>query len=137
MAKVKMQKIEMIALLKDSKSIMERLQRRGVVEIYKTEDSDFLSLNTNSIIAQFERNMLSAQNALEILNRYSKKKDSLLQSLNGRRAVSTDKFGENKELADKTFNMCCSILDCSKKISDSNNEVAKLQTQKDQSSLQH
>ncbi len=131
MAKVKMQKIEMIALLKDSKSIVERLQRRGVMEIHKTEDSQLLSLNTNGIIAQFERNMLSAQNALEILNRYSNKKESLLQSLNGRRAVSTDKFGENKEFANKTFNICCSILDCSKKIADCNNEIARLKTQKD------
>ncbi len=131
MAKVKMQKIEMIALLKDSKSIVERLQRRGVMEIHRSEDSELLNLNTSSIITQFERNMLTAQNALETLNKYSKKKQSLLQSLNGRRLVSTDKFGDSKLFADKTFNMCCTILDCSKKITDCNSEITRLKTLKD------
>ena len=131
MAKVQMQKIEMIALLKDSKSIVERLQRRGVMEIYHASDNELLSLNTNGIIAQFDRNLLSAKNALELLNRYSNKKASMLELLNGRKAVSTDKFAESKELADKTLSMCYSILDCSKKITDCNNEIAKLKTQID------
>ena len=37
MAKLRMKKIELIAPLTDSKQIIELLQRRGVVELCKTE----------------------------------------------------------------------------------------------------
>ncbi len=36
--KLQMQKIEIIALYKDSQNVIERLQRRGVVELINIED---------------------------------------------------------------------------------------------------
>ena len=126
-----MQKIEMIALLKDSKSIVERLQRRGVMEIYNTQNDELFKMDTNGIISQLERNLSVAKGALEILNKYSNKKESMLASLNGRKAISTQKFAENKEFADKTLSLCYSVLDCSKKITECNNEIAKFNTQID------
>ncbi len=131
MAKVKMQKIEMIALLKDSKSIVERLQRRGVMEFFKSDDEGLITVDTNSIINQFDRNIESAKNALDILNKYSNKKASMFESLNGRKAVTTDEFGEKKEFIDKIIGMSRYILDCSKKIGDCNSEIAKLKTRSD------
>ena len=70
MAKLRMQKIEMIALLEDSQKIVERLQRRGVMELIRSDDEDIVSLNTNSSVAQFERNILTANSALEYLQKY-------------------------------------------------------------------
>lgn len=131
MAKVQMQKIEMIALLKDSKSIVERLQRRGVMEIHKTDDTQLITLNTGGIISQLDRNISSAKNTLELLNKYCSKKSSMLESLMGRKAISTDKFGKDKELADKTLSLCYNLLNYSKKITDCNGEISKLETQKD------
>lgn len=131
MAKLQMQKIEMIALLKDSKSIVERLQRRGVMEIYSTNNDDLLKINTTGIISVFERNMYTAQNALVLLNGRNKRKESMLSFLKGRKSVSTDKFAQNKDFTDETLSMCYSVLDCSKKITDCNNEIAKLETQID------
>ena len=126
-----MQKIEMIALLKDSKSIVERLQRRGVMEIYNTPNNELIKIDTNGIIAQFERNISVAKSALELLNKYSNKKESILHSLNGRKVISTDEFVKKKELADKTLSICYSVLDCSKIITECNNEISKLNTQID------
>lgn len=131
MAKLQMKKIEMIALLEDSKSIIERLQRRGVMEIYNCDDEELAKLNTAGIISVFDRNLSVAKNALELLNMRSGKKESMLSSLNGRKAVSTEKFAKNKEFTDETLSMCYSVLDCSKKIAECNNEIAKLQTQID------
>lgn len=37
MAKVLMKRIEIIALLTESKSVVERLQRRGVVDLFQQE----------------------------------------------------------------------------------------------------
>ena len=42
MAKLKMKKIEMIALLTDSKKIIELLQRRGVVELCENPDEELM-----------------------------------------------------------------------------------------------
>lgn len=126
-----MQKIEMIALLKDSKSIIERLQRRGVMEIHSTDNDALLKINTTGIISVFERNLHIAQNALVLLNRRNNRKESMLSSLRGRRSMSGDEFAENKDFTDATLNMCYSTMECSKKITDCNNEIAKLETQID------
>lgn len=131
MAKLQMQKIEMIALLKDSKSIVERLQRRGVMEIHSTDNDDLLKINTTGIISVFERNLYTAQNALVLLNIRNNRKESMLSSLKGRKSVSTDRFAENKDFTDETLSLCYSVLECSKKITDCNNEIAKLETQID------
>ena len=49
MAKLKMKKIELIALLTDSKKIIELLQRRGVVEIVKNSDEELESTNVTAV----------------------------------------------------------------------------------------
>ena len=83
MAKLQMQKIERAALLKDSQNIIERLQRRGVVELVNIEDDRLVKMNTNSMTAQFDRSLNTANTALEYLKPYSEKKGSLFDSLNG------------------------------------------------------
>lgn len=131
MAKLRMQKIEMIALLEDSQKIVERLQRRGVMELIRSDDEDIVSLNTNSSVAQFERNILTANSALEYLQKYCGTKGSLFDSLNGRKALTTDKFAENKQYTERTLSVCHSVLDCVKKIGESENNILKYQTQID------
>lgn len=131
MAKLRMQKIEMIALLEDSQKIVERLQRRGVMELIRSDDEDIVSLNTNSSVAQFERNILTANSALEYLQKYCGTKGSLFDSLNGRKALTTDKFAENKQYTEGTLSVCYSVLDCVKKIGESENNILKYQTQID------
>lgn len=43
-----MKKIEIIGLLSDRKKIIERLQRRGIVEITDFEEEGFSKLNTKA-----------------------------------------------------------------------------------------
>ena len=131
MAKLEMQKIELIGLLEESNSIVHRLQRRGVVEICSNNDEELVKVSTQSSIAQFERSISSAESALEILNKYCARKEPILSSLNGRKAVSTETFGELKENTDKTRNLCSVILDCSKKIAVLENEISKSLTSED------
>ena len=57
MAKCKMKRIEIAALLSDSKKIVERLQRRGVVEICDNTDEELVRLNTQAMIGVFEKNL--------------------------------------------------------------------------------
>ncbi|MDE6092594.1 MAG: hypothetical protein K2G14_05810, partial [Ruminococcus sp.] len=55
MAKLRMKKIELIALLTDSKKIVELLQRRGVVEISQNDDEALDNTNVTAVIGEFEK----------------------------------------------------------------------------------
>lgn len=92
MSKVEMRKIEIVALNRDRKKIIERLQRRKAVEISQIDDERLLKIKTDTNIAAFERNISTAVSALECLNRYTDYKPSILSELNGRKAVLTKDF---------------------------------------------
>ena len=125
--KLQMQKIEIIALYKDSQNVIERLQRRGVVELINIEDERFVKINTNASIAAFERNISTANAALEFFDKYSGIPQITLAALNGRQAISTKKFVERKENTDKTLSVCNRILDAAKKINELNSAAQKAQ----------
>lgn len=127
MSKLQMQKIEIIALYKDSQNVIERLQRRGVVELINIEDERLVKINTNASIAAFERNISTANAALECLDKYTEYRKSPLAALNGRQAISTKKFAECKENTDKTLSVCNRILDAAKKINELNSAAQKAQ----------
>ena len=50
-----MKKVELIALLTDSKKIIEFLQRRGVVEISSNDDEELDTTNVTAIVGEFEK----------------------------------------------------------------------------------
>lgn len=131
MAKLQMQKLEIVALLEDSQKLIERLQRRGVVELYNDDDEGSVKLNTNAIIARFDRDIATASAALEQVRKYSNEKSSMLDALNGRKAMSTDKFAEKKKSTDKTLSSCRSIVSYDKKIKELQNASVKAQTRID------
>ena len=94
MAVLQMQRINICALKKDRKQILEVLQRRGVVEPcdLKAEDELFQQSDTSQQQAQFEKNASAARQALEILNNYAPVKTSMLSSLEGRKAISEAEY---------------------------------------------
>ena len=72
MAMLKMQRINVYALLKYCKDILEDLQRRGVVEIENVdiEDSVFFKDDTSIYQTQYRHNASTAIEAKEILNNF-------------------------------------------------------------------
>ncbi|MDE5557001.1 MAG: V-type ATP synthase subunit I, partial [Ruminococcus sp.] len=79
MAKLRMKKIELIALLTDSKKIIELLQRRGVVEISRNNDEELDGMNVTAVVGEFEKFRSTTAQALEILNRYSPEKKPITE----------------------------------------------------------
>lgn len=131
MAKCKMQRIEIAALLSDSKRIVERLQRRGVVEICDNSDEKLVRVSTQATIAVFEKNLNLAVQAREILAKYLPAKASLLDSLKGKREISTDAFGRQADEADRLMKKCYEIAALEKQIHDASEEIVRLRTQMD------
>lgn len=125
MAKVKMKKIEIIAFFKDCRSITERLQRRGVVELTDVSDEGLTKISGSASVGQLERMLSSAENASEVLAYYSPKKEPLTKMLEGRTSVSTAEFAKRKENTKDTVKVCSKINECEAKINEIKNEIQK------------
>ena len=59
-----MKKIEMIALLTDSKKIIELLQRRGVVELCENPDEELMDTSVAAVVSEFEKRWRSLRSML-------------------------------------------------------------------------
>ena len=126
-----MQKIEIIGLLQDSKKIVERLQRRGVVELTDFEDERLVKLNTAKSISLFEKNKAKLEQALEILNRFSPEKASFKDMIKGRTEIEKHDFGKRAEKLEEVMKSASDILDFEKNRIDAENENSRLVLQKD------
>ena len=131
MAKLRMKKIELIALLTDSKKIIELLQRRGVVEICKSSDEELESTNVTAVTGEFEKFRSSAAQALEILERYAPEKPGLTEMFGGRTEVETDAFGRNAMKLEKIMAVANDIIRSNKVITDAQNDSAQTRVRYD------
>ncbi len=126
-----MQRIEIVALLSDSKKIMERLQRRGIVEVSDCTEEEFVKLNTAASIQTFEQARAKVEKALEILRDVTGDKASLLASLKGKREYIPDDFGKKAAGVDRALQKAYDILDDQKRIADCKSRIAKLTVLRD------
>lgn len=94
MAILQMQRINIYALYKYCKDILETLQRIGVVELESVDmtDSVFYRQDTSSQQASYIRNAATIKNAGEILSSYIKPKKSIFASLEGRTPISKEEY---------------------------------------------
>jgi V/A-type H+-transporting ATPase subunit I len=94
MAMLKMQRINVYALIKYCRDILEELQRRGVVEIENADiqDSVFFKDDTSSFQAQYLSVANTARQAQEILARYAPQKKGLLGMFKGREPLTREQY---------------------------------------------
>ena len=131
MAMLKMQRINVYALLKYCRDILEDLQRRGVVEIENIdiEDSVFYKDDSSAYQAQYAGLAATAAEAREILSRYVLKKKGLLSSFKGREQLSK---AEYDSLSDETHDIqrvAYDIISYQKNIDTNEAEKIKYQAQ--------
>ena len=92
MAVLKMQRISICALKKDRKAILEKLQNLGVLEVNHVidEDEDFKKMDTGGQRMGFEKAAASADQALDILEKYAPENKSMFASLEGKRLIGPE-----------------------------------------------
>ena len=96
-----MQRISICAMKKNRKAILEELQSLGVLEIDAAElDPELKTMDTMNARMIFEKNASLCDQAIEILDEFSKEKESMLASLAGN--YLTDNIG-NRYLEPGTF----------------------------------
>jgi len=126
MAKLRMKKIELIAPLTDSKKIIELLQRRGVVELSRTEDECLEQTNVTAVTGSFDKFRATAVQALDTLEKYAPEKTALTDMLGGRTEVEKHDFGKRAAQLEKTMNIANEILRCGRTITDCDAERQQL-----------
>ena len=131
MAVTPMKKIEILALLEDRKSVLERLQRRGVLEITDIEDERLSKVNVSSEIAGFERSLSVACAALEQIDTAAPEKKPLLSMLNGRKVLTTDDFAKKREYVNDILSVCYGINAAAKRLDEIKSERGRIFARRD------
>ena len=126
MAKLRMKKIELIALLKDGKKIIELLQRRGVVEISRNDDEELESTNVTAVVGEFEKFRSTVSQALEILNKYCPEKKSVTEMFESRKEVETDDFGKGAIQFEKIMTVANEIIRSNDEISEAEKSISQM-----------
>jgi len=121
-----MKKIELIALLTDSKKIIELLQRRGVVEIFENDDEELSGTNVTAVVGEFEKFRSTVSQALEILDRYSPEKKSVTEMFDSRTEVEVDTLGRGAMQLEKIMSVANDIVRSSQEIADIEKNVSQL-----------
>ena len=120
-----MQKIEIIALSEDSKRIIERLQRRQIVELCNISDDSLVEYNTSYFVSLFEKEKSKTEQALEIINTVAPEKVGLLDSFKGKRAIEKHAFGKKASEYEHILDQAEEVLASHKKIAELKAHAAK------------
>lgn len=133
MAVLQMQKIHICATKKNRKKILELLQRKGVVQIHSFRDEDemFRRTDTSSFRADYERYAVSAEQSLEILNKYSPEKKGMLSSLNGKKQITEEEYDEITRKQEDIIHKASKIIKLQKLITESQANAQKIIAQKE------
>lgn len=120
MAKVHMKRVEIITLITDAKSVVERLQRRGVIDLIQYQSSDgsdkFEKIDADQSIKLFERNSSTVHQALALLDEYVPEKKPLLSSLSPRTGITTAEFAKMAENVEPSIRKAYDIIALDRKI---------------------
>lgn len=127
MAKLRMMKIELIAMLTDSKKIIELLQRRGVVEIFRNDDEELENTNVTAVVGEFEKFRNIASQALEIIDSYAPEKVGIADMFSGKTEVEKHEFGREAMGLEKVMSAANEIIKNQRIMTEALNSAAQLE----------
>lgn len=126
MAKLEIKRIEILALIEDSKMILDSIQRKGVMEISDYEEHEALyKLSTSQSLSIFEKSMATAISAQSVLDTYAPQKKPLLSTIEGRTELTASEFVNKSENVDLTLRKCYELNALKKTILDNRAEIVR------------
>lgn len=131
LAKLTMKRIEIVALLEDRKKLIERLQRRGIIELLNEQNDALVKINTAENVSQFEKGISTAAQAKSILNEYAPSKKSLLEAFSDRRDIDKTEFGKHVEKRNLYLKNCYELLSYQKMIIENRAAIVRTQMMAD------
>lgn len=127
MAVLAMERIHLVALRRDSKLIMELLQRRGAVDVSDAgeEDEVFQKTDTTAVRLLLDKNRETTEQAVEVLNKAVPAKGGGIAFLNGRDAVSLAASDDFDERRDELLRVAKRIAALQREIAEARGEIAR------------
>ncbi len=131
MAIVQMQRINICALKKNRKAILERLQELGAMEVdIRLEDEELCEKqDVSSSRSTFERRSQTADQALHILDEYAPEKKGMLDSLAGKPLVDKESLAKAAAQQDNFMQTATKIITLDKQVAESQAAAQKLENQ--------
>lgn len=129
MAVLEMQRITICALKKDRKFILEKLQNLGVLEVNHVigEDEDFKKMDTAGRRQGFEKAAASADQALEVLEKYVPEKKSMFAALEGKKLIRPEQEQRVREERRELLKAAREIYDLDRERAEELSEITKLE----------
>lgn len=127
MAVLQMQRLNLVALNRNRKAILERLQELGALEIDVNLDTEaeVVRQDTSSARALFEKNAALADQAIDILDKYAPEKSSLLDSLAGMPLIERSEYDQVVKNQGQYIQTANQIIALEKKISEATAGIQK------------
>ncbi len=134
MAVLQMRRMNLVAMKQNRKSILERLQEIGGVEIdVKTEElAGAVCQDTSGSRAVFEKNASTADQALEVLKKYAPEKTSILAALAGKPLIDRERYEKIVENQQEIMSWAEELVYLEKQIAESTSTIQKLENQAEQ-----
>lgn len=128
MAKIKLVRFELAAMLTDSKKLVDYLQRTGATNIEPVSGEDFTKFDTAPVSATFERGAKKAERAIGILDRYCPTKKSFLKSFADYDEIDYNEFRDMSDRINSISETCRTICEKSDEIDEKKVEKVRKQT---------
>ena len=125
MAKIKLQRFQIIALLTESKKLMDFLQRTGVTELQNAENEVLIKHDTSETVTELQRKSEVAEKAFRVLERTCEIKKSILQKFSDYREIDYSEYKLISDKSDEIYETAELIISLDDKISEYRNEISK------------
>ena len=129
MAVLEMQRISICAMKKDRKAILEKLQSFGALEVNHVigEDPDFVRMDTAGQKMGFEKAAASADQALEVLEKYAPEKRSVFSALEGKELIEPERESAVREERRELLKTAKRIIDLDRERAEQLASITKLE----------
>ncbi len=125
-----MKTVRIVALREERKRLIEHLQDSALIQV-KKHDKDvdgFSRVDMTSQMQIFERNVALTEQALKILDEYSREKTGLLSSFKGRREIDPDEIGVIASKSSEVMRICNNINELNRMINENKAESIRIKT---------
>lgn len=132
MAKLKMQKLRIIAMRDQRKQVLEQLQRSGLVEIESTpEDQTLVHDDTSAQCAQLEDYIKDIDGALAVLEEAAPEKKPFLSGWRPRPVISAEEYAKVLDGSAEGLALCADIERLRRELEEIRAERVRTQTRLD------
>lgn len=130
--KVPMSRITVYGNKKDRKAVLEFLQRRRIMDIAEpdktNEEFGFATMKTDDYQSEFIREKNNGERALEILEKYVPAGGGMLDSLNGRKALTAEEYYKYVDKIPTALNCSEKLIELSEEISERQGKIVRCES---------